>query len=201
MMDVLHEAFGAGQYNSAGSEEFDDFEPFEEDGTKQYRTDSIFCIQKSTDRSHENKELRKFETYQNQRVWMGIFKEALFPHERAAWSDKEGTVKLPKESILLPVEGDWQWESSWQVEKDPQFQDRKGWSYANDFHGPFKRSRGLLDFVRRRKWVRYATLRIKPGEKSANATENTQIEESGMSHYSETNLDDNYFQRNSESKK
>jgi hypothetical protein len=44
---------------------------------------------------------------------MGIFKEVLFPHERAAWSDKEGTVKLPRESILLPVDGDWQWESGW----------------------------------------------------------------------------------------
>ena len=115
MMHVLHEAFGAEPYNSAGSEEFDDFQPYGE-VNKQYRTDSIFCIPKSSDRLHENKELRKFETYQNQRVWMGIFKDALFPHERAAWSDKDGTVKLPKESILLPVEGDWQWESGWQVE-------------------------------------------------------------------------------------
>lgn len=120
---------------------------------------------------------------------MGIFKDVLFPHERAAWSDKEGTVKLPRESILLPVEGDWKWESGWQIEKDSQFQDRKGWSYANDFHGPFKKSRGLLDFVRRRKWVRFASRKIKPGESTINAS----IEDAGMTHYSESMIEEGYF--------
>lgn len=88
---------------------------------------------------------------------MGIFKEVLFPHERPAWSDEAGTVKLPRDSILLPADGGWAWDSGWQVAMDPHFQDRKGWSYANDFNGPFKKSRGLLDFVRRRKWVRVAS--------------------------------------------
>jgi hypothetical protein len=87
------------------------------------------------------------------------------------------------------------------VEKDPQFQDRKGWSYANDFHGPFKRSRGLLDFVRRRKWVRFATRKMKPGEKTANAPSEQIVDESGISHYSESNLDENYFRGMSEAKK
>ena len=61
----------------------------------------------------EDKEIRQFETYQNQRVWLGMFKDVLFPHERPAWSDEAGTVKLPKESILLPADGGWAWESGW----------------------------------------------------------------------------------------
>ena len=88
---------------------------------------------------------------------MGIFKEVLFPHERSAWSDKDGKVKLPKNSILLPVDGDWKWETGWEIAKDPNFNDKNGWCYANDFNGPFKKTRGLLDFVRRRKWVRVAS--------------------------------------------
>lgn len=87
---------------------------------------------------------------------MGLFKDMLFPHERANWSDKDGKVKLPRDSILLPLDGDWKWQTEWIVEIDNNFHDKKGWSYANDFNGPFKRSRGLFDLVRRRKWVRYA---------------------------------------------
>ena len=87
---------------------------------------------------------------------MGIFKDVLFPHERPNWSDKDGTLKLPRDSILLPIDGDWKWQTEWIAEIDANFHDRKGWSYANDFTGPFKKSRGLFDLVRRRKWVRYA---------------------------------------------
>lgn len=87
---------------------------------------------------------------------MGLFKDMLFPHERPNWSDKDGRVKLPRDSIVLPIEGGWKWQTEWIVEIDANFHDKKGWSYANDFNGPFKRSRGLFDLVRRRKWVRYA---------------------------------------------
>ena len=40
---------------------------------------------------------------------MGMFKDALFPTERPNWSDIDGKIKLPKDSILLPIDGDWQW--------------------------------------------------------------------------------------------
>jgi len=93
---------------------------------------------------------------------MGIFKDVMFPHERSAWSDKDGKVKLPKNSILLPIDGDWKWETDWEIQKDTNFNDKKGWCYSNDFNGPFKRSRGLLDFVRRRKWVRIASRQAGP---------------------------------------
>jgi hypothetical protein len=38
---------------------------------------------------------------------MGMFKDALFPTERPVWSDIDGKIKLPKDSILLPIDGDW----------------------------------------------------------------------------------------------
>lgn len=104
-----------------------------------------------------DQEIRKFEVYQNQRMWMGIFKDALFPHERHVWSDESGKHKIKKESILLPAEGGWKWQTNWVVDVDTQFNDKKGWAYAYDFTGPFKKSKGLMDFVRRRKWVRVAS--------------------------------------------
>lgn len=50
---------------------------------------------------------------------MGMFKDAVFPHERPVWSDESGKHKLKKESILLPPEGGWRWQSNWVVEVDP----------------------------------------------------------------------------------
>ena len=87
---------------------------------------------------------------------MGMFKDILFPHERPNWSDKDGKIKMTKDSILLPQEAGWRWQTEWAVEIDANFHDAKGWSYNNDFKGQFKKERGLLDFVRRRKWVRFA---------------------------------------------
>lgn len=119
-----------------------------------YRADSIYI--KDTQQLLKNPDIRKFEVYQNQRVWMGIFKDAVFPHERPVWSDESGKIKIKKENILLPPEGGWKWQSNWIVEIDESFHDKKGWSYAYDFNGPYKKTKGLLDFVRRRKWVRVA---------------------------------------------
>ena len=93
-----------------------------------YRCDSVFIqnpqqelieLSNPVGKPGGKKEYRKFETYENQRVWMGIFKDVLFPHERSAWSDKHGKVKLPKNSILLPIEGDWNWETNWEENYPP----------------------------------------------------------------------------------
>lgn len=92
---------------------------------------------------------------------MGMFKDVLFPHERPSWSDKDGKIKLTKESIVLPIDGEWCWHTDWIAERDANFHDKNGWSYSSDFNGPFKKERGLLDFVRRRKWIRIAA-RIGP---------------------------------------
>jgi len=88
---------------------------------------------------------------------MGIFKDALFPHERPVWSDESGKHKVKKDSILLPAEGGWKWQTNWVIDVDMQFNDKKGWGYAYDFTGPFKKNKGIMDFVRRRKWVRVAS--------------------------------------------
>ena len=85
---------------------------------------------------------------------MGMFKDVLFPHERPNWSDKDGRTRMTKDSVKLPP--DWKWQTEWVVEVDPNFHDNKGWTYAKDFQGPFSRERGMLDFVRRRKWIRFA---------------------------------------------
>jgi hypothetical protein len=132
----------------------------------EYKTDSIF-VKSGEEPVFGGKEKRKFETYENQRAWMGMFKDVLFPHERPAWSDIDGKIKIPKESILLPVDGDWKWESNWYVEIDPNFCSKKGWQYAIDFHGPFKKSKGIIDFVRRRKWVRVASKNVSGGNNSS----------------------------------
>lgn len=87
---------------------------------EQYRTDSVFggANFDLDDHDFTDKEIRKFETFENQRVWMGIFNDKLLPHERPSWSDKDGKVKLPKNAILLPPDGDWKWQMNWCVEKD-----------------------------------------------------------------------------------
>ena len=74
-----------------------------------YRTDTVNVIQGNLSAGDNQNEIRKFEVYQNQRIWMGMFKDAVFPHERPVWSDETGSLKTPKESILLPAEGGWKW--------------------------------------------------------------------------------------------
>ena len=113
-------------------------------------------------------------------MWLGVFKDAVFPHERPVWSDEAGKHKITKESILLPPEGAWQWQTNWIVEIDPQFNDKHGWAFANDFRGPYKKSRGFVDLVRRRKWVRVACAAQPP---------QSRLIESGLQSGSSSNLD------------
>lgn len=156
-----------------------------------YKADSVFIKQKK-----ENPDVRKFETYQNQRVWMGMFKDILFPHERPNWSDKDGKLKLPRDSILLPVDGDWRWQTEWIVEIDNNFHDKKGWSYANDYNGPFKRSRGLFDLVRRRKWVRYAVYQgaTVPGDRRGTVQIDTEGRRNSANVLTQSNTDARMYQ-------
>ena len=112
-----------GDFAFGGTFNFDDDERPSEvfQDENMYRTDSVFLQNKEelldtpSSNTRGDKEYRKFETYENQRVWMGIFTEVLFPHERSSWSDKDGKVKLPKNSILLPIDGEWSWETEWEV--------------------------------------------------------------------------------------
>ena len=91
-------------------------------------------------------------TYENQRIWLGIWTNKLFPGERSNWSDVNGMLTLPKEGFKL-AEG-WEWEDIWHVEKLPEFTDNEGWQTAVDFNGNWHGSKGLFDAVRRKKWLR-----------------------------------------------
>ena len=62
---------------------------------------------------------------------------------------------LPKDNFTLPgPSSEWEWETIWFIDKDSDFTDEQGWQYSSDFTYPFRKSMGLLDVVRRRKWVR-----------------------------------------------
>lgn len=78
--------------------------------------------------------------------------------ERYNWTDYNGMLHLPKDSFKLPSSA-WEWEDIWHVERTPEFTDADGWSYAIDFNSAFHAAKGLLDAVRRRKWVRVARLK------------------------------------------
>jgi len=102
---------------------------------------------------------KTFVTYENERIWVGIWTTKLFPGERSNWSDINGAMHLPKESFSLPTPAngggkEWEWEDIWHVEKIPEFTDANGWQYAVDFNSNFHGHKNLLDVVRRRKWVR-----------------------------------------------
>lgn len=73
-----------------------------------YQADSVFMMQrKEVEDMALSGEKHKFEIYQNQRHWMGMFKDVLFPHERPNWSDKDGRTRMTKDSVKLPP--DWKW--------------------------------------------------------------------------------------------
>ncbi|KAF4659140.1 hypothetical protein FOL47_007710 [Perkinsus chesapeaki] len=104
------------------------------------------------------------EVYENQRWWVGKWSDNLLAVERYAWSDEAGTSRRTKEDVHLPPPvGDniWQWSSLWRVDARPETHetDADGWTYARDFgSGQWSATRGMGDFVRRRRWTRTARL-------------------------------------------
>lgn len=79
----------------------------------------------------------------------------MLPGERSNFSDYNGMMTLPKESFRLPS-SQWEWEDIWHVERLPEFTDADGWQYSIDFNSTFHAAKGMLDAVRRRKWIRVA---------------------------------------------
>jgi len=115
-------------------------------------TSSIHEIPKSSSPSVEE-ETKTFITYENMRWWVGAgFSHSTYPGERGGWSDYKGRVDAPRESFMLPS-ADWKWSEDWHVIKGLST-DEEGWEYSTDFAKAFHRSKGAMDFVRRRKWVR-----------------------------------------------
>lgn len=76
--------------------------------------------------------------------------------ERYLWSDIDGYVFLPIESLKLPrdtQDSRWVWGHEWQVEVTP-LTSNEGWKFATDFKGSFKPDKQIQHLVRRRKWIR-----------------------------------------------
>lgn len=102
------------------------------------------------------KKMYKYEIYQNQRAENGLFCDKLRPGERPNWSDLQGNSAFAPEQVEL-AKG-WYWLQEWKIESNcgSKEENQDGWSYAKSFESKFHKERGLLDLVRRRKWVRSA---------------------------------------------
>eukprot|EP00898_Chlorokybus_atmophyticus_P001275 jgi/Chlat1/2148/Chrsp17S02730 len=101
------------------------------------------------------------EVFENQRYipikgWGS--KGHFLPTDRKHWSWRDGSHSS-EEFVEPPLPEDWSWTSEWRVETTGHV-DKEGWCYASDFpklrYPPSEsaRKKGILDFVRRRRWVR-----------------------------------------------
>eukprot|EP01135_Chromosphaera_perkinsii_P006018 Nk52_evm6s380 gene=Nk52_evmTU6s380 len=103
-----------------------------------------------------------FETYENQRYWIGRgWTDNLIPTERTPFSDRKGLQRLPKDSFGLP-NAQWEWDGPWvisgqQEEEEEDGRDRydeDGWEYGDSLWRGFNQRPGLLTYTRRRRWIR-----------------------------------------------
>eukprot|EP00850_Spirogloea_muscicola_P002380 SM000009S23509 [mRNA] locus=s9:423530:451441:+ [translate_table: standard] len=103
------------------------------------------------------------EVFENQRYqpvagWGSSWPGHLFLTDPKRWSDRS-FKQSSQEFLEPPLPAGWEWTSDWQVEKAGHV-NREGWAYAPAFrisHWPPSakaRRRGVLDFTRRRRWVR-----------------------------------------------
>lgn len=113
----------------------------------------IFFKFKTIEKTKKSVKLKCYKIYENQRLWLGIWKDFTFPNERNNWSDINGN-NLTKESIIL--QDGYIWEGDWEVEKSPEKE--QGWEYAADFTKPFHNKKEFWDYVRRRCWSRSSLL-------------------------------------------
>jgi hypothetical protein len=101
----------------------------------------------------------KYEIYENERWWMLVgWKKNMIMNEIPLWC-KVNDLKTfcDKSMIFLPIDGinKYNWSSEWKVETNDNT-DSEGWEYSVDFHSKFDKNDDGK-YVRRRKWIRYAT--------------------------------------------
>ena len=55
-------------------------------------------------------------TYENERFILGFgwSSHNLLPTDRPAWTNVNGSIEIPKSSVVLPSD-DWEWEFDWQL--------------------------------------------------------------------------------------
>jgi hypothetical protein len=108
-------------------------------------------------------------TYENERWWIGQgWSEKMLPQERSNWSDLGGHMHLPKSAMRLPGKN-WRWVSEWRISRCTQkylkdrpnqtvdhdgTYDNEGWQYAIEWGMNFSGTKGMSEFVRRRRWTR-----------------------------------------------
>ncbi|XP_077490188.1 tectonin beta-propeller repeat-containing peroxin 23 [Amblyomma americanum] len=97
--------------------------------------------------------------YENQR-WNPIsgFAPRGLLTDRYMWSDASGLVECTKEKTKLDSIH-WHWVTDWAVDyHTPGGVDRDGWQYAADFPFSYHGTKGITDYVRRRRWFRLCRL-------------------------------------------
>ena len=112
-----------------------------------------------SDKNELNKNnLIKYEIYENERWWMFVgWNKNLILDEANIWCKVEKPKEYcDKEMIKLPGNKNYKWENEWKIEINDN-SDKNGWEYSYDFNNKnFGRYNGH-QYVRRRKWVRYAS--------------------------------------------
>ena len=106
---------------------------------------------------NNNKDILKYELYENERWWKFVgWKKTLIFDESMIWY-KVGKPKeyCDKNMVKLPGNNSYKWKDDWKIETNKNC-DENGWEYSLDFNNNFQKYNGH-QYVRRRKWVRYAT--------------------------------------------
>eukprot|EP01063_Lacrimia_lanifica_P005786 TRINITY_DN1349_c0_g4_i1.p1 TRINITY_DN1349_c0_g4~~TRINITY_DN1349_c0_g4_i1.p1 ORF type:complete len:2965 (+),score=707.36 TRINITY_DN1349_c0_g4_i1:77-8971(+) len=90
--------------------------------------------------------------YENQRFYPCIgWTDTLLASDPLPWCCKHGKLAATRYDFRLPK--GWKWIGDWHVDKDRTC-DASGFQYASSWDGMFHNRRKVMDFVRRRRWVR-----------------------------------------------
>lgn len=102
---------------------------------------------------YEQKTTMEHFIYENQR-WNPVegYTDRLLPSDRWHWSDESGMYDCSKENYRLPSLS-CKWLDDWTIDYNDHT-DNQGWQYAVDFPRVYHKTRGLNDYVRRRRWKR-----------------------------------------------
>ena len=103
------------------------------------------------------KKIIKFEILEHERWWMFVgWTKNMLMDDIPLWCRADDTTKFcDKNMVFLPSEGGFKWSGEWKIEKNIHSDDC-GWEYGSDFKGKYDKD-SYGKYVRRRKWVRYAT--------------------------------------------
>jgi len=119
------------------------------------KTKADVIISASINKQEEKQEVKQedqrvYRIYENQRLWLGKWKDFTLPTERKNWSDANGEA-MTRESVLVPQ--GWKWVDEWHIDSILI----TDWEYATDFTKQFHPQKEFFDLVRRRCWIRHAT--------------------------------------------